>query len=122
MTSQFPSTRAVMATPAILLFVATCLAQFISFIQGDNNVVNQNQNNNGLIRGATHKIVGDSSLAASDGDFDGAEVDRRRRSHHKKRSSPDGDKKKRKKSHHDDDHERSDDSFDFYVFSSEFSV
>mmetsp|Transcript_26557 Transcript_26557/g.41211 ORF Transcript_26557/g.41211 Transcript_26557/m.41211 type:complete len:316 (-) Transcript_26557:197-1144(-) len=106
-------TRAVMATPAILLFFATCVAQFISAVQGNNNVVNRN-NNNGMIRGATHTVVVESSsLAASD---ENDNVAGGHKSHHKNHVPPD----RKKSSHHDENHKNIDNSFDFYVFSMTF--
>ncbi|KAL7500096.1 hypothetical protein ACHAWT_009058 [Skeletonema menzelii] len=103
--------RAVMATPAILLFAATCVAQFISSMHGDN-VVNH-YNNNSMIRGsAAHAIVvGSSSLATSDENYDDVEVNHHHG--HKHHFPPD----RKKKSHHDKNHDDSDNSFDFYVFS-----
>ena len=104
--------RAVMATPAILLFAATCVAQFISSMHGDN-VVNH-YNNNSMIRGSSAHatVVGSSSLATSDENYDDVEVNHHHG--HKHHFPPD----RKKKSHHDKNHDDSDNSFDFYVFSS----
>jgi hypothetical protein len=102
-----------MATPAILLFTATCVAQFISVIQGNNNNV-VNQNNRGMIRATRNNAVVDSSsLASADENYDVGEVGHDHKRHHKNLVPP-----HRKKSSHHEDHENGDNGFDFYVFSS----
>ena len=103
-----------MATPAVLLFAATCIAQFISSLQGNSNIVDHS-NTNGMIRGgAAHAVVLESSsLAISDEHYDN-DVEVTHHHGHKHHFPPD----RKKKSHHDKNHDDSDNSFDFYVFSS----
>ena len=113
--------RAVIATPAVLLFAATCIAQFISSLQGNSNVVKHYNTNNGMIRGgsAVHAIMLESSsVAISDEKYDN-DVEVTHHHGHKHHFPPD---RKKKSHHHDKNHDDSDNSFDFYVFSSKLII
>ena len=129
MSPQFTcSRRAVMASPAILLFAATCVAQLIAAVmpQGNYNVnIDTYKASHGMIRAAGQHtaaaaaIADDaaSSLVVTADSHYGDDTTGSVGHHHKKHDHfPD-----RKKSHdHDDNDQEKNNSFDFYVFSSEF--
>lgn len=106
-------TRVLIATPAILLIMATCAALLVATMQGNNdNVIDIS-----MIRGAVvaHNIavvMGDTSRVTTtkniDNYDDGVQLESHKRHHF---PFPD-----RKKSSH---HEENKNGFDFYVFSSE---
>lgn len=125
MSPQFTCSRAVMSAPAILLFAATCVAQLIAAVmpQGNyNGNVDTNKASHGMIRAGQHtaaaaSIVDDaaSSLVVTADNHYGDDTGSVGHHHKKHNHFPD-----RKKSHDHDDNDPENNSFDFYVFSSEF--
>ena len=113
-----------MAAPAILLFAATCVAQLIAAVRNYNVNIDKKKASHGMIRAAGQHTAAAAAIAddaasslvvTADSHYgdDTAGVGHRHKKHN---HFPD-----RKKSHdHDDNDQEKNNSFDFYVFSSEF--